>query len=137
MNFEEKKAPYILIVDDDVMNIMVLSNYLKYDGYCFETASNGQIAIETILRNKEYNKFFSLILMDCNMPIMDGFTASEKIKQMIIKKEIENLLIIGATANESNANYIKGCATHGMDFCISKPISRTKLKEILEKFLKC
>lgn len=79
MNFEERK-PRILIVDDDVMNILVLSNYLKYYGYSFETAGNGQTALETIIRNKEYDNYFSLILMDCSMPIMDGFTASQQSK---------------------------------------------------------
>ena len=93
--------------------------------------------METILRNKEYNNYFSLILMDCNMPIMDGFTASEQIKGLIKKMEIQNLLIIGITANESSEDYIKLCIEHGMDYCITKPISRTQLKQILEKCLKC
>ena len=70
--------------------------------------------------------------MDCNMPIMNGFEASKTIKKMIEQKEIPKIPILALTANVSIKD-IEDCKKSGMDYYLSKPVSKKNLKEMLER----
>ncbi len=71
----------ILIVDDDQINIMVLTKYMESFNDCeFETAFQGKQAVDIVKNNAARGLFFDVILMDCNMPVMDGFQASRIIQ---------------------------------------------------------
>ena len=73
----------ILIVDDNHVNVMVAKTMLKKAGYTIDTAENGEIAVK-----KAKNEHFDLILMDCHMPIMNGFDASQFIMTELEKPPI-------------------------------------------------
>ena len=69
--------------------------------------------------------------MDCNMPIMDGFEATERISQLPFVGK-DSIMIVASTANTSNSYKVK-CLEAGMHDFLSKPITSQKLKEILKK----
>lgn len=87
-NYSSSKT--VLVVEDDEISFLVLSEYLKQDNYTVERAVNGKEAV-FLVKNSEYA--FSLVLMDIKMPVMNGFEAAQKIKK--INKEIP---IIAQTA---------------------------------------
>lgn len=105
----------ICIVDDYEINLFVLREYLQnnYEIVSFNEASK---CIEYLKNNK-----VKVVLMDCLMPGMDGYEATE-----IIKKSLPGIKILGVTANPFEDN-IKRCYACGMEGVITKPI----IKEIL------
>ena len=72
-----------------------------------------------------------MIIMDCNMPIMDGFQASLKIQKYYEKKGRRKIPIMGVTANTSNADILM-CKSAGMDYYMEKPLKKFELKKALE-----
>ncbi|MDC3250097.1 ATP-binding protein [bacterium] len=116
----------ILLVEDNLTNQMVGKGILKKLGYLCKVANHGQEAID-ILEDQE----FDLILMDMQMPIMDGVTATE----LILKKwpSFKNK-IIAMTANVQESDK-KKCTQAGMVDFLSKPIDPTSLQDIIQKYL--
>ena len=126
----------VLIVEDDLINISVLELYLKFFGIAYLVAINGLNAVkiveeEVIQKNNE----ISLILMDCNMPIMDGFKASEKIQEMLVRNKREDIPIVAATANTGKED-IEMCRNSGMKYYMEKPIQKKELGLFLQKMFK-
>lgn len=125
------KKVLVLIVDDDQINLFVLSKYLESFGLRYITAFNGKNALEKV--KEEPN--FSLILMDCYMPIMNGFEATKTIKDTYRKKQIKEPIIVGLTASSANKD-LDMCKQCGMQETWTKPISKKKMKEKLQEILK-
>ena len=129
------KKHRILIVDDDQINIMVLSRYVEsYGDFEFETAFNGKQAVEIVTSNAERGLFFDIILMDCNMPVMDGFQATRLILELSKKNIISKVSIIASTANASPEDFAK-CHENGMVDVLFKPYGKHVLRSKLEKYL--
>jgi len=79
---QEKIQPVVLIVDDDEFNYFALKCLLKNLGYKSQYANNGKQALKIVRESFTSNhcgETFKCILMDCNMPIMDGYCATKKI----------------------------------------------------------
>ena len=101
----------ILIVDDQVFNIeailIILGMVLKVDvdNIC-ERANSGEEALKKVIENVEVNNEefcnYSLILMDCNMPFMDVYEATDKIRQYLYNKGILQPIIIAVTGHTEN-----------------------------------
>ncbi len=124
--FEARKLNYeILLVEDKLVNQKVIKMMLMNMGCKVDIALNGQDALDQ-LEIKSYD----LILMDIMMPVMDGMTATTKIKQ---KKEITAPVVgLSANAMEGDAEkYIKA----GMDDYLVKPVTFEKLYEMIAKWL--
>ena len=112
---------HILVVEDNITNQLVISKYLQKLNLDYAVANNGKEAVE-MLRRKE----FDLILMDCQMPIMDGFEATQ-----LIRSELKNSIkIIAMTAYTSKEDQEK-CKQAGMDEYLSKPINLDKLADMI------
>jgi signal transduction histidine kinase/DNA-binding response OmpR family regulator len=122
----EKK---ILIVDDDHLSLRLISNYLQRLSIGYVTANNGREAIETFLK---FHTNIGMILMDCEMPIMSGYEAASKLRQLITNNKRLPLPIIGLTGNSGESARNK-CIEHGMDLMIEKPLSFVKLEEIISR----
>ncbi|MGB0936327.1 MAG: ATP-binding protein [Colwellia sp.] len=122
----------ILIVEDNLVNQKVTSLYLKTMGYQFEIADNGQIAVDMVLSGNQYN----LILMDCMMPVMDGFNASINIREYEANNKLPRTPIIALTASIFKEDIDRCYASH-MDGYLPKPVDKAvlhkKIKEYLEK----
>ena len=140
---KEKKLPEclsnkkgtILIVDDDQMNLLVAKEYMKYFGLDYIFAYNGKEALDLIKKLViQDHQIINAILMDCNMPIMDGFTATKKIQEDLRNNNLEPIPIIALTANVSSVD-IQFCHQAGMNFYLSKPVSRRELAKVLSVVL--
>jgi light-regulated signal transduction histidine kinase (bacteriophytochrome) len=106
----------ILIVDDKKENLLSLQIILADQGYEFVEASSGKDALRILLKNQD----FAIILMDVQMPLMDGFETAELIRQ---SDRLKNVPIIFLTANMNSNEYIfKGYQSGAVDYMI-KPLS--------------
>ncbi len=127
----EKKR--ILVVEDDEVNLMIAEHILKKEGYEVSKVNNGEEAVEIMHgHTHDVDKYtFDLILMDIEMPIMDGLEATAIIRKM---REGANIPIIALTAH-SMPEKIEEFREAGMNDHIIKPIDQYKLKEITDKYL--
>ena len=125
----EKSGPLILIAEDNRVNQIVVGEILLNASYRYDIVENGKTACEAVSNRK-----YDLILMDCQMPEMNGYEASQKIRGM----EQESLCahcgripIIALTANATQEDE-RRCFNSGMDGYCSKPIDPGKLLETLK-----
>lgn len=117
----------VLVVEDNPVNQKVLCAILKKIGFEAATANNGQEAVDFLDGNT-----VDVILMDCQMPIMDGFEATQRIRKC--DNGNANVPIIAVTANALAADREK-CLQVGMNDYIKKPIDKTIIRQMLEKYL--
>ncbi|MCL1125275.1 hybrid sensor histidine kinase/response regulator [Shewanella surugensis] len=129
-NQQENVQKNILIVEDNLVNQKVVSLFLSKENYLYEIASNGLEALEKVKNGPH----FDLILMDCMMPEMDGFTATKEIRQYEQQQQRTPTPIIALTASILDQD-IKMCAQVGMNDYLSKPIQKTKLFDMMNKYL--
>ncbi len=124
----QKRQANILLVEDNQINRTVASVIIKKFGCMVDTANNGEEAMTAFLKND-----YDIILMDCEMPIMDGFTATKNIREL--GNEKSNIPIIAITAYAMEGDREK-CIDAGMDDHITKPITANVLTGLLERWLK-
>lgn len=127
---EEQKNGSLLLVEDNGVNQKLALKVLSKLGYSVDISENGKEALEKISTQR-----FDLVLMDCQMPIMDGFEATAAIRRLGERYSSFNLPIIAMTANAVSGDKER-CLAVGMDDYISKPININTLKEKLERWLK-
>lgn len=132
---ERKSRANILIVDDDIMNIEVLKNYLNLLKIKYDFALNGLEALKIIEEKATNENYFSMVFLDCNMPILNGFLTAQKINEMILSKVIPPLPIIATTANVTLGD-IEDCKRSGMNHFLSKPISKKQFSEKIYEILR-
>ena len=126
----------ILVVDDVQSNIFVLKGLLKLTlNVDADEAKNGEEAVDRFYISKERIccGAYSLIFMDCNMPIMDGYTATTHIKAIVNTQSLPPCLVIAVTAYADPKN-IENCRKAGMDIVLPKPISLPVLKNVLANY---
>lgn len=116
----------VLLVEDNQVNQLVAKAILAKLGYQVTIAYNGQQAVDIVKTQP-----FDAILMDCHMPIMDGYEATRIIKSELGKKDLP---IIAVTANVMHGDREK-CYSAGMDDYITKPYERHVLLEVLKKWI--
>ena len=119
-----KKAARILLAEDHPINRRIAFAQLKELGMEADVATNGQEAIDAYERNR-----YDIILMDCQMPEVDGFDATRTIRALQAR-DGGNVRIIAMTANAMEGDR-KACIEAGMDDYLSKPVSLDQLREML------
>ena len=117
-NFIKTKLPNILVVEDNNINQQVIIGMLANLNCQFQIAENGQQALD-LLSNQTIP--FDLILMDCQMPVMDGYEATKRIRASDGKQFSAQIPIIALTANAMKGDKVK-CVQAGMNDYIAKPI---------------
>lgn len=122
INFSEV---HTLVAEDNPVNQIVVKAALKKIGIIPDIANNGKEAVEFIGNGE---KRYDLVLMDCEMPIMDGFTATRIIKGLILKK---TPYICGLSAHANQEAKDKGLDA-GMDQYLTKPLNRKELYDLIE-----
>ncbi len=117
----------ILVVDDSELNQMVAVQMLARLGLHAEAVNNGREAIDTLARDH-----FDLVLMDCQMPVMDGYEATRTIRDGKGMNKVTP--IVAMTANAFRADRDK-CLASGMNDFITKPMTLERLQKVLKKWV--
>ncbi|MDP3599296.1 MAG: PAS domain S-box protein, partial [Nitrospirota bacterium] len=119
----------ILLVEDNPVNREVATGMLDLLGYRVDSAKDGRQALE-----RSETVSYDLILMDCQMPVMDGFTATAGIRERERQTQATHIPIIALTANAMEGDRER-CLTIGMDDYLSKPFTQHQLKDLLDRWI--
>jgi len=126
--FEDLRALHILLVEDILDNRLLIQAYLKKTPYSLDIAENGAIAVEKFKSGK-----YDLVLMDMQMPVLDGYDATSAIRKWESEKKTKTTPIIALTAHatkeEKQKSLDAGCTAH-----LTKPIKKAKLMETIYKY---
>lgn len=125
--YPSSKSKKILIVDDDLTTLKYLESILKKHNFNVTIANNGDEALKELAKDN-----FDCILMDIQMPILDGVEATKKIKTS--KAAFKDIPIIALTAYAMNGDKDKFLAA-GMDDYIAKPVDKNELINIIKKHI--
>ncbi len=127
---EEFKQLNILIAEDNPVNQYVIKGLLSKFGIIPSIVNNGVEVVKAYSQKPEY---YNIIFMDCEMPEMDGFEATQKIRCFEKNQALKPIPIIAISAHvmQEHKNH---CWSSGMNAHISKPISRAKLQEYLSLY---
>ncbi|KAI0035069.1 hypothetical protein K488DRAFT_83402 [Vararia minispora EC-137] len=126
---------HVLVVEDNLINQTILNRQLKREGFLTVTANNGKQAIEQVRLRAELQprKHFDVVLMDCEMPVMDGIAATREIRRMEVSGEIPIRNTIFALTGNAREGQVENAREAGMDDVIIKPYKIDQLtKKILE-----
>jgi signal transduction histidine kinase/ActR/RegA family two-component response regulator len=124
------QALHVLVVEDTEMNRQLVRILLGKRGYIVEEAVNGQLAVEAVAL-----KQYDLILMDCMMPVMDGYEATRRVRTREAQAGAPRTPIIALTASAIEGDRER-CLEAGMDDYLAKPFSASQLTAIVEKWSK-
>lgn len=125
---EKNKHTAILLVEDNDMSRRIALHRLSKFGFKVDSATNGKEAVDLFKQNT-----YDLVLMDCQMPIMDGFQATAEIRK--IEQNIPKTTpIVALTAHAMNG-YKDVCLKAGMDDYLTKPIKEKELAKFISKFI--
>jgi PAS domain S-box-containing protein len=119
----------VLLAEDNGVNQVVARNMLKALGCDYDIVPNGAEALQA-LQLKRYD----LVLMDCQMPVMDGYAATRAIREREARKGLPRLPVVALTANALVGD-ADTCLASGMDDHLAKPYTRRLLCAVLERWL--
>ena len=119
----------LLLVEDNPVNLLVAQRLISLTGMQCDTAENGEQALEKLGRGH-----YDIVLMDCQMPVMDGYTATRKWREHEADAQLQPMPIIAMTANAMAGDRQK-CLDAGMDDYLSKPVAREHLENTLRRWL--
>jgi signal transduction histidine kinase/CheY-like chemotaxis protein len=121
-----RKGLKVLLAEDNLLNQKVTIRWLSKIGIeSIDVAENGQIACDLFANNS-----YDLIFMDCQMPVLNGFEATQKIRTM---KNGDKIKIVALTASATKEDEEK-CLLSGMNDFVSKPFKKGELEEIINKY---
>ncbi len=123
----------ILLVDDNPINLLVAEGVLEDFDITVKCAGNGKEALDCLTNNTD-DEPFSLVVMDCQMPEMDGFEATRQIRAGAAGEHYSGIPIIAMTANAMQGDRDK-CIASGMDDYLAKPLEATLFIEKLVDWL--
>lgn len=121
----------ILVAEDNDINWEIVDTLLQELGLKMERAENGQVCVDKFTQSPE--GFYSLILMDIRMPVMNGYEAAQAIRST--NRQDSSIPIIAMTA-DAFAEDIRQCRECGMNEHVAKPIDMKKMIELMEKYMK-
>ncbi len=117
----EDKAVHVLVADDNEINRLVIKGMLEPEGFLVEAVCNGKEAIQAM-----ESTTYDLVIMDCSMPVLDGFAATKTIRNSDTGSFDPDIPILAITAFSSPEDRLK-CLASGMNDCISKPVAAGEL----------
>ena len=134
---EEAKAEFysskrVLIVEDNELNMEIMGALMEMIGIQTEKAYNGQEAVNRLQEVAE--GWFDLIFMDIQMPVLDGYEATRRIRRME-REDLKHIPIFAVSAN-ALAEDVKNSLEAGMNGHISKPVDLDLLKKVMGECLK-
>jgi two-component system, sensor histidine kinase and response regulator len=120
-------AARLLLVEDNAVNQLVASRMLQRLGFTVEFATDGKKAVDMVAANR-----YDLVFMDCQMPVMDGYQATEQIRRS--EPTDRHVVIVAMTANAMQSDRQR-CLDAGMDDYVSKPINKSEVVAVLKRHL--
>ena len=126
---KDSSEPVLLLVEDNKINQVVASALLKEAGVIFDIAENGEQAISKL--NAKQNNPYKLILMDCQMPVMDGLEATREIRKL--DDPIVSKVPIVAVSSGIKSMNERDCMEAGMDDYVAKPLNQQILTGVLSR----
>ncbi|WP_101756713.1 hybrid sensor histidine kinase/response regulator [Oceanicoccus sp. KOV_DT_Chl] len=126
----------ILIAEDNTINQLVIKSLLGNMGIDCDLVENGKLALEKYQQSAEKkDDKYDAILMDCEMPVMDGYTATEKIREHEIKNQVKPAIpIIGLSAHALD-EFKERALSKGMNYYITKPVNQSELNTVFLKLI--
>ncbi|MBU1012751.1 MAG: response regulator [Bacteroidetes bacterium] len=118
---------HILVAEDQAINQKIINQFLSRKGYKVTLVENGQIAVDKVKKEK-----FDVILMDVQMPVLDGYDSTRQIRNFE-KGGKTHIPIVAMTAHAMKGDREK-CIAAGMDYYITKPVNPVELYETIEKY---
>ena len=119
----------LLVAEDDFINQQVISGVLASQNYDLVFADNGLIALELLSERQD----FDLIIMDCRMPVLDGYDTTRKIRQGNAGERYQSIPIIGFTANAMSGDR-EACINAGMSDVLHKPLDYALFIQTLQRY---
>ncbi len=126
---DSKPGGRVLLVEDNPVNLHVAQKLLSLIGVEHDVAKNGKEAIRQLHENN-----YNAVLMDCMMPVMDGYSATREWRKFESEKDRERVPILAMTANAMAGDRQK-CLDAGMDDYMAKPLNRQLLEQMLKRWL--
>ncbi len=123
------RAGRVLIVEDNPVNQRVAAGLLRREGYDVEIAQDGNQALALLQDNR-----FDLVFMDCQMPVLDGFSATRRLREYERDRGLDRLPIVALTAAATPEDRL-ACLEAGMDDYLVKPVQPQKLAAAARRFL--
>ena len=127
----EEKPHRILLAEDNALNAEIALELLKGAGFLVEHAADGQMCVDMLSRAED--GYYDLILMDVQMPILNGYETTKKIRQMEDRKKAE-IPILAMTANAFSEDR-QAALEAGMNDHVAKPIDMNVLLRVMMKYL--
>jgi two-component system sensor histidine kinase/response regulator len=121
----ESAAPSVLLVEDNEVNQIVAVAVLRRRGYAVDVVENGREALDAVGR-----KSYAAVLMDCQMPVMDGYAATAELRSR--ESATEHVPVIALTAHASDGERER-CLAAGMDDFLTKPVRPDALVAALDR----
>ncbi len=131
-NHNQEQNLSILVAEDNAANQLVINKLLEKMGHQITIVNNGEEALNAISQG---SSDYDLILMDCEMPVMDGYEACEKIRLYEQENCISAMPIIALTAH-AMTEYRERCMQAGMNEVLTKPIRALTLQQTLQRYSK-
>jgi signal transduction histidine kinase/CheY-like chemotaxis protein len=123
--FSAQHTPKVLLAEDNVVNREVLSEMLEVIGCQVTAVENGEQAVAAVAGST-----FDAILMDCQMPVMDGHAATAELRVLESASERPRSFIVALTADATTENHQR-CLDAGMDAVLTKPVSQARLRDFM------
>ena len=124
---DSPKRAHVLVAEDMPVNQMIIGEFLHAASCTFDIANNGKDAVEMFL-----GKHYDLVLMDCQMPVMDGYAATRAIR--VSEAEGLRTPVIALTAGGSKEDLAE-CQSAGMDQVLQKPFKQADINDLLRNFV--
>ena len=128
------KKTRVLLVEDNAINQLVAMGILEDINLNCDLADNGRDCLEKMKIARDKESPYTLILMDCQMPDIDGYECTRRIRQGVVGSDYARVPIVAMTANAMEGDKER-CIATGMDDYISKPIDPENLENILKRWL--
>ena len=125
----ESTRDIVLVAEDNPVNQKLVLLQIEKLGYQVEAVSNGRDVVEAVARGH-----YGLVMMDCQMPEMDGYAATAAVRTIEARNGSRHLPIIAMTANAMQGDR-EACLAAGMDDYITKPVKSAQLREVIERWL--